>query len=97
METNLTALIQTLATGGAAALIAVLFSWLAEQWPAFGAQSAASKLVEQVAASAALGLGAWYLVTYQPALLVTLQPVFGALVLAIAPVLANQLWHRKIN
>lgn len=93
MPKDLFSVIQDLATGGAAAIIAVLFSWLTEQFPQFGAQKPLAKFSEQLAASAGLGVGAWYLITYQPDLITKLAPLFGALVLAVGPLLANQIWH----
>lgn len=97
LDTNLQSLLTTLATGGSAALVAVFLSWLAEQWPAFKLQSSTLKFLEQVVLSGALGLGAWYLLTYQPALLAQLQPAFTAIALSVAPILAGQLWHSKVN
>lgn len=91
--TDLPAVVDYLATGGAAIVAAVVVSWLAEKWAAFGALSASIKWLAQVGLSAALGLGAWYLINYQPELITQLAPVFKALVLAIAPAIANQIWH----
>lgn len=90
---DLAAVLAYLAAGGAAAIVAAALSWLAERLPAFGDLPPLTKWMIQVGASAALGLGAWYLVTYQPALIEQMAPVFRALVLAVTPVLANQLWH----
>lgn len=97
METNLVAFLTTLSTGGAAALVAALFSYLSEQFPAFGKQPPAAKLAEHVGLSGGLGLGAWYLLTYQPALLAQLQPGFAVIVLSVAPILINQAWHKLVN
>jgi len=90
---DLSGALKALATGGAAAVVAVLFSWLSEQIPAFGTQKPLAKFIEQLVVSGGLGLGAWYLITYQPDLITKLAPIFGALVLAVAPLLANQVWH----
>lgn len=91
--TDLPSVADYLATGGAAIVAAVIVSWLAEKWAAFGGLSASMKWLAQVGLSAALGLGSWYLVTYRADLIAQLAPVFKALVLAIAPAIANQLWH----
>lgn len=91
--TDLPSVVDYLATGGAAIVAAVVVSWLAEKLAAFGALSASIKWLAQVGLSAALGLGAWYLINYQPELIKQLAPVFKALVLAIAPAIANQIWH----
>lgn len=97
MDTNLVAFLTTLSTGGAAAIIAALFSYLSEKFPAFGKQHPTAKLAEHIGLSGAVGLGAWYLLTYQPALLSQLQPAFSVLVLSVAPILVNQAWHKLVN
>jgi len=94
---DLSGSLKALATGGAAALVAVLFSWLGSQWPAFNAQKPVAKWLEQVGASAVLGIGAFYLVTYQSTLITQLEPWFVALALAVGPLLLNQAWHALVN
>lgn len=93
LPTDLNKVLQDLSTGGAAILVAVIFSWLAEQWPAFGAQPPMVKFAEQAAASGGLGVGSWYLITYQPELVTQLAPIFAILVMSLAPVILNQVWH----
>lgn len=95
--TDLNQVLKDLSTGGAAILVALLFSWLAEHWPAFGAQPSIVKFAEQIALSGGLGVGAWYLITYQPDLVTALAPVFSVLVLSLAPIFVNQLWHATVN
>lgn len=91
--TNLAGVADYLATGGAAVVAAIVLSWISSKVPAFAALDATVKWAVQVGLSAALGLGAWYLVTYQPALIAQLADVFKALILAVLPAFANQIWH----
>ena len=91
--TDLPSVVDYLATGGAAIVAAALVSWLAERIPQFGALAGSVKWSVQIGLSAGLGVGAWYLINYQPALIAQLAPVFKAVVLAVGPVIANQLWH----
>lgn len=91
--TDLPSVVDYLATGGAAIVAAVVVSWLAEKLPAFKAWSATAKWAAQVGLSALLGVGAWYLINYQPELLKQLAPIFKAVVLAVAPAIVNQIWH----
>lgn len=91
--TNLAGVADYLATGGAAVVAAIVLSWISSKVPAFAALDATVKWAIQVGLSAALGLGAWYLVTYHPALIAQLADVFKALILAVLPAFANQIWH----
>ena len=91
--TNLAGVADYLATGGAAVVAAIVLSYLSSKVPAFAALDSTVKWAVQVGLSAALGLGAWYLVTYQPALIAQLSDVFKALILAVLPAFANQIWH----
>jgi len=91
--TDLAGVADYLATGGAAVVAAIVLSWLSSKVPAFAAMEPTAKWGIQVGLSAALGLGAWYLVTYQPALIAQLADVFKALILAVLPAFANQIWH----
>ncbi len=91
--TNLAGVADYLATGGAAVVAAIVLSYLSSKLPAFAALDGTVKWGIQVGLSAALGLGAWYLVTYQPALITQLADVFKALILAVLPAFANQIWH----
>lgn len=91
--TNLAGVADYLATGGAAVVAAIVLSWLSGKVPAFATLDSTVKWAVQVGLSAALGLGAWYLVTYQPALIAQLADVFKALILAVLPAFANQIWH----
>ena len=91
--TNLAGVADYLATGGAAVVAAIVLSWISSKVPAFAALDSTVKWAVQVGLSAALGLGAWYLVTYQPALIAQLSDVFKALILAVLPAFANQIWH----
>lgn len=91
--TKLPSVVDYLATGGAAVVAAVVVSWLSARIPQFGALDGNVKWSAQVGLSALLGLGAYYLITYQPALITQLAPVFKVLVLAVAPAIGNQLWY----
>lgn len=86
-----------LSTGGAAVVAAMLVSWIAEHVPQFGALKPEMKMAIQLWASAVLGVGAYYLLNFQPALVNQLAPWFGAFIGAVGPVMANKAWHETVN
>lgn len=97
LPTDLNQVLIYLSTGGAAVVAVVVVSWLGEQLPAFGALPPLFKFLIQAVLSAGLGLGAWYLLTYQPALVAQLAPIFAALVAALGPIIVNQIFHFAVN
>lgn len=96
--TQLIPVLTWLMTVGAAVAGAMLVSFLSNRWPAFNAWSANTKFGIQAAASLILGLGARAILQYvPPETLAELQPWFLTVVMAVAPLLANQWTHASIN
>ena len=84
-----------LSTGGSAAIVTFLASYLAENWKWFQAQKPEIKKALSVGASIAIGLGAWAIVTYvPPEVLNSLQAPFQVAALSVITLLGGQAWHK---
>ena len=95
---NLTAVITWLITGGAGILGGAFVSFLAEQWPAFGARSKKFKQWAMVGASVGLALAAWAIQKYVPAeTLAALAEPFRVAVTAVLALLGTQAYHALVN
>ena len=80
---------------GSAVAGAALISLLAEYWLWFQKLPADAKLLFQVAASAAIALAAFLVVTFVPAeVLAQIAPYWRILFGAVVAALGNQLWHK---
>jgi hypothetical protein len=82
-------------TGGGA-IIAI--SWLFERWAWFQAQTANLKQMLVFGSSAALSIGAWAVVTYVPAdVLSQIAPVFAILAATFVSVFLGQMFHAIVK
>jgi len=95
---NLQSVITWLITGGAGILGGAFVSFLAEQWPAFGARSKKVKQWAMVGASVVLALAAWAVQKFvPPATLAALAEPFKVVVTAVLALLGTQTYHALVN
>lgn len=98
MPKSFTDILQWLVSGGAAILAAVLFSWIAEEWPAFQNLKPHLKRLAMVVVCAFLSLAAWAVLKYAtPETLAALDEPAKVIILAISALLSNQGWHTLVN